>query len=264
MFPAIRVGERGRRVLALGGDTAERAEAADTGGGLRPTVLRRRRPLPGGRAVVGGFLVSLAALGVFASYTTASKSHLARYVVASTDLVVGQRISPRDLAVEPMQLPTTLAEDDAFGSPSALAGAVVVGPVRAGELVQASDVVEASGAPRARTLSFSIDASRAVNGTLQVGDTVDAIATFGTGSGASTVVAAQDLRVVALSTSAAGLTGQSPSDVVTVSVARDSDILALVQAVNAGQLVLVRATGTPDLPPGSMYNGPAPVGGAAQ
>ena len=34
--------------------------------------LRRRRGLPSGRAVVGGFLVALAAVGVFAAYTSAT------------------------------------------------------------------------------------------------------------------------------------------------------------------------------------------------
>ena len=34
--------------------------------------LRRRRGLPSGRAVVGGFLVALATVGVFAAYTAAN------------------------------------------------------------------------------------------------------------------------------------------------------------------------------------------------
>ncbi|MGI0156300.1 MAG: SAF domain-containing protein, partial [Thermoplasmata archaeon] len=81
---------------------------------------------------MGGFLVSLAAVGIFAAYTEATTSHRVQFVVANQDLAIGQRITVRDLAVEPMELPNGLADTEAFRNTRTLVGAVVVGPVRAG------------------------------------------------------------------------------------------------------------------------------------
>ena len=58
--------------------------ATGQNGGGRP--LRRRRALPGGRAVVGGFLIALAAVGIFAAYTGATSDGRQRFVVARNDL----------------------------------------------------------------------------------------------------------------------------------------------------------------------------------
>lgn len=240
-------------MLAVGRGPAEQDEAGGRPAG--PTLLKRRRPLPGGRAVVGGFLVALAAVGMFAAYLHATARHQTQFVVASRSLAVGHRIVPGDLSTAAMELPRTLADQETFRSPRALLGAVVVGPVRAGELVQASDVVSTPGAPGMRSLSFSIDTSRAVDGTLQVGDTVDVIATFGSGSGASTVAVARGVRIVAVANAASSLTNDGSSQVITLAV-NSSDLLGLVQAINSGQVVIVRSTGASELPANQVYEGP--------
>src|SRR2546423_1675330 len=63
-------------------DTAQRessvADGAEATGSRReqgaaaPHLIRRRRPLPGGRAVFGGFLVAVAAPGAFAASSSAA------------------------------------------------------------------------------------------------------------------------------------------------------------------------------------------------
>ncbi len=98
-------------------------------GGGRP--LRRRRTLPGGRAVVGGFLVALAAVGTFAAYTGAVADDDEQYVVASQDLPLGHRLTEGDLARLPMELPPLLGAR-AYRNPSALVGAVVIAPLGRG------------------------------------------------------------------------------------------------------------------------------------
>ena len=61
--------------------------------------LRRRRALPGGRAVAGGFLVALAAVGIFAAYTDATADTRQAYVVARRPLALGQRLSGADFSI---------------------------------------------------------------------------------------------------------------------------------------------------------------------
>ena len=71
-----------------------------------PRTLTRRRSLPGGRAVVGGLLVTASAVGLFAASGAASDGPRAAYVVATHDIGAGQRFGPDDLALVRLDLPT--------------------------------------------------------------------------------------------------------------------------------------------------------------
>jgi Flp pilus assembly protein CpaB len=218
------------------------AAAGQPSNGARP--LASRRFLPGGRAVVGGFLVAVAAVATFAAYLGATTTHTVRYVVARQALRVGQRLVPSDLATEPMQLPASVADGLAFRSPAALVGAVVVGPVRPGELVQAGDVSLAPRGTPGRQLSFSVPLSHAVDGDLEPGDRVDVVATYGTGTDSSTEMVASGVEVVAVAqpSSATAANGE-PAVVVTLAVTDVSEAVALAQAANAAQVTLVLSTG---------------------
>src|SRR5688500_9557620 len=159
----------------------ERAEVRNPGGaGSRP--LRRRASLPTGRAVVGGFLVALAALGVFVAYSRAAAGPSTSYVVARHDIPVGSRLTADDLTTLPMELPGVVAANAAFTREAKVVGATTVGPIRRGELVQAGDVVQKRSAADELEVSFSIAASRAIGGTLRPGDRIDVLATFGSGA----------------------------------------------------------------------------------
>src|SRR4051812_20047222 len=96
---------------------AVRAEAngAITTPEPQPRPMVRRRSLPSGRAVTGGLLIALAALGAFvaARGTSAGPSH--RYVVAAHDIVAGTTLEADDLRSEPVDLPEGLA-GRAFGN----------------------------------------------------------------------------------------------------------------------------------------------------
>lgn len=212
---------------------------ASAPGGRRSSAARGI--LPSGRAVVGGFLVALAALGSYTAATAGQRS-LPTYVVASTTLRVGQRLTAGDLRAEPMRLPAVLADRLAFRSAEVLVGAVVVAPVTAGELMQASDVVRAAGAPGEREISFPVDPARALNGALSPGDRVDVVATFGTSVSATTKVVLRGALVVSLATASSAIAG-SGSEVVTLDLASSRAIVALAQAVDSGQIFLVRSTG---------------------
>lgn len=220
----------------------QRAPTDVAGNGARQ--LARRRHLPGGRAVVGGFLVAMAAIGTFAAYLRATTDQSQRYVVALQALRVGQRLEPSDLGTEPMRLPGSVGKGLAFRDPGALIGAVVVGPVRAGELIEAGDVSFGQHGLAERQLSFSVSLSHAVDGALQTGDRVDVLATYGTGTDSSTQMVASGVEVVSVTEpSSLTATDGEPAVVVTLSVPSAEEAVALAQAANAAQVTLVLSTG---------------------
>jgi Flp pilus assembly protein CpaB len=249
-----------RRTASPGGDGARAADGGAAADVARP--LRRRRPLPGGRAVVGGFLVAAAAVGIFAAYTGATSQHGVTYVVARHTLTVGQRVTSADLATAPMVLSPTIGSQLAFRDPARLVGALVVGPVHSGELIQASSVVAGTNATGDRQLSFPIAAARAVDGTLQVGDLVDVLVTYGSGADATTVAVVRQARVVARSDAATTLDpAGGASETITLGLARSADSLAVAHAVDAGQVMLVRSTGAGSATDTGTYRNPSTVAG---
>jgi hypothetical protein len=250
-----------RRPAGQAGDGARAADRGAAADGARP--LRRRRPLPGGRAVVGGFLVIAAAVGIFAAYTGATKQDGVSYVVARHTLTVGQRITSADLATAAMVLPPTIGSQLAFRDPGRLVGALVVGPVHSGELIQASSVVAGVDATGDRQLSFPIAADRAVDGTLQAGELVDVLATYGSGADATTVAVVHQATVVARSDAASTLDpAGGASETITLGLSRSIDSLAVAHAVNAGQVMLVRSTGAGSATDSGTYRNPSSTAGS--
>jgi Flp pilus assembly protein CpaB len=219
---------------------ASRAEGiADEEGTAR--LIRRRRTLPGGRAVTGGFLVALAAVGVFAASSHARADHRQNYVVARHALLVGTRLRPSDLTVSAMQLPPALAARRAYHRVAQVVGSVVVGPIGAGELVQASALTAHDGPTGQRQVSLPIDAARAVGGRLVPGDIVDIAATLGTGGDAKTSWIVRGATVIAADGQSGSL-GDRSHQVVTLALGRADDALAVANAIAAGQVSLVRTT----------------------
>lgn len=201
-----------------------------------PRLVRRRRPLPNGRAVLGGFLVAVAAVGTFAVAGGAGDDDLEPYVVARDDLAVGERITADDLTLARLDVPPFLAAR-AFRSPADLVGVVVVGPVARGELVQAAAVVRE--AVKGRHVSFPVEAARAVDGALQPGEAVDILVTYGTGENATTAVVARGARVVRLRRPS-GTLSDGRHVVVTLSVETDEHAAALAHASSAGTVTIVK------------------------
>src|SRR6516162_3915739 len=125
-------------------------------------TIRRRRSLPGSRAVIGGFLIAAAAVITFGAYTGATRPSRQLYVVAARPLVPGARITAADLRVVALDLPDPAVRRQVFGSVDGLVGASVLAPIAPGALVEASEVVGRGGARGTREISVSIDSSRAV------------------------------------------------------------------------------------------------------
>jgi Flp pilus assembly protein CpaB len=212
--------------------------AAENGNGAA-RHLARRRGLPNGRALAGGLLVSLAALGIFAAYRGAAAGPSGAYVVARHDLTVGSRIGPDDVAVIRMDLPPGVRRG-AFTRVGGVLGATVVGPLADGELVQASDLVRRDGAPGAQELSFSIEPARALDGRIVPGESIDLLATYGGGGDSYTTVVAR--RVLVADVSGGGDSfARGRNIVLTLSLDRAVDVLAVTHAARSGNLTVARS-----------------------
>ncbi len=219
--------------------------------------LGRRSSLPGGRAVVGGLLVALSALGIFAAYTSATAGPKTAYVVARSDIAVGTRLTADDLTLLPMSLPDVVAGSAVFDAEEPLVGATTIGPIRRGEIVQAGDVVKKRSGAEELEISFAIDSSRALAGTLHAGERVDVLATFGGGGETYTVMVVRQARVLETSRDGNAL-ADGDAEVIRLALTSSEEALALSHAINAGEVTLVRSTGaTVSGPVGQTYTAPA-------
>jgi len=189
--------------------------------------------------VVGGLLVAAAAVGSYAAWSAADDPPATRYAVAARDVAIGEVLEPADLEVVAMDAAPSVAAAAFEGDDtSLLVGQVTVAPLAAGDLVQRSAVVVPEDAGAARQLSFPIDVSAALAGTVEVGERVDVYVTTGSaGDAARTEVVAEGAKV-------AKVLGDDDGGrlVVLLSVTDETDLLALTTAVRAGDLTLVRTT----------------------
>lgn len=206
-----------------------------------PRPLRRRRGLPGSRAVVGGFLVAAALVGLFAAYARVEGGPSQSFVVARHPLAAGSRLEASDLVLEPMDLPPGAAAR-AFGRVSDLVGTTLLSPFEKGELLQASAVAATPTGGAGRVVSFPVDRSRL--GRVKQGERVDVLATYGTGIEAYTAVVLDEALVTEIDRGDASL-GDGGSTVLTVAVDDPTDELAMAHALQVAKLTVVVTSGSP-------------------
>jgi Flp pilus assembly protein CpaB len=216
----------------------------------------RSRPLPSGRAVVGALLMAVAAVGVFAALRTAGEGPSQTIVVAAADLPVGHTITAADLRVERGSLPgpETAA---GFDATAAAVGSVTVAPLRAGDVVQRSAVLlpdQAASAGPDREVSFSVDRERALDGSLQRGERVDVLATYGSGDAAFTIVVARDVTLIDVDSGSArsGAIGAGTKLTFTVALAGSDDVLRVAHATQVAAVTLVRTSRAGDTGRGDL------------
>ena len=206
-------------------------------------MARRRRPLPGGRAVFGGFLVAVAVVGTVAAQRAATGPPSTRYVVASATLPAGRAIRPGDLTTRAIDLPEPVAQR-AYRDPRALQGRVLAATLAEGELVQGSALAARGPLAGEREVSFTADPARSLGQRIGPGDLVDVYATTGQGEGGSTEVVVRSARVIDRQNrqGAAGF-------IYTVALADPRAVETLVRASAAGSLTVVRASAATGSPP---------------
>jgi Flp pilus assembly protein CpaB len=193
--------------------------------------------------VLGGALVALAMVGTFAVADGGGAGHPTQRVVASRALAPGTVLAPDDLATAQVDLPPG-TDEGSHGSVDELVGAVLLGPLGPGDLVQRTNVRsghgDGSSAPHAE-LTVAVEPARALGGRVRPGEVVDLVVTYGAGADAHTVVATRDATVLDVQTDIDAL---GPAGTVALSLRLDPDeVLAVAHAAEVGQLRLVRSAG---------------------
>lgn len=220
--------------------------SARPNGSLSPPSPREVRPprrLPGGRAVVGGFLVAVSAVGVFAAYTSAASSPNGSYATVSVDVQAGDRLSSAELVLVPLELPDEQRRL-AFPDLGLLEGAIALAPLAAGQLIQTSDVAKPAGAPERAQISLSLDPGNALGGDpalLGEGERVAVIVTYTQGGSPQTTTVSDDAIVVRVIDGRDRVGGGAGLTVV-LAVTPD-DLEPLAQAAAAGVVSIARVTG---------------------
>jgi len=199
-------------------------------------VVRRRRPLPGGRAVFGGFLVAVAVVGTVAAQQVATGPPSTRYVVAADTLPAGRAIGPGDLTTRAVELPATLAQR-AYRDPAQLLGRVLAATVGEGELVQGSALAGRGLLAGEREVSFTADPARSLGQRIGTGDVVDLYATAAQGEGGGTEQVVRSARII----DRQGRQGAA-GFIYTVALRDPAVVAVLVRAAAAGSLTVVRST----------------------
>lgn len=205
----------------------------------RLAVITRRRP--NGRAIIGGLLVTVAALATFLAVTGAGRIAGQTVVVATRSIDIGERLDAGVLETRTVSLSEDLA-GHGFKSMDDLDDAVAIAPIGSGELVQHSAVLPGGPVDGTREFSFPVDRDRAVNGDLHTGESVDVLATYGTGNDATTTVLSRDARVIRITDAKSGALGSSGKLVITLGLGSADQILDAVHASQVASITIVRST----------------------
>lgn len=212
---------------------------AQSGGTAAADARRRieRAPtLPGSRALLGGLLVTTAAVGVFAASASSGDDDGSPIVVAATDLRAGEVIERDDLSVARGTLPTGAA---GFASVDDVIGRAALGPMARGELIQTGSVTpdRSLGASR-REVALTLPREQLAVGRLRAGDRVDVFVT----QEDRTAVVVQGAEVLQLVASEEGSLTTSREVELVVAVESGDLVTALVHALRTGEITVVRST----------------------
>lgn len=214
--------------------TAEASEHRSAGRAIAP-----RRSLPSGRALVGAFLVTIAALGAFALATSGDDTPETRYLVATRDISAGDRLTRADVAFEPMTLSDDLARR-MLNSTNGIEGATALTDVRAGDLIDVADVIGATpGASLDSTIhevTFGTPLER-TPASLVPGDRVTVLATVE----GNTRLAVEDALLLEVDTRPDQI-GASGRGILTLAVDDPATVMDIAHLTQIAELTIIRST----------------------
>ncbi len=241
--------------------TATHAGPAEAGPSSAGQV-GRRRPLPTGRAVAGGFFVAVAVVAVFAAWLTGTAASGRAWVVAAHDLPAGTRLRARDLGTETMTLPAQTTGHLAFGNPASLVGRVLDAPMRAGELLQAGDLSSQAGTPSLRPVT--VDVAPADASDVTDGMAVDVLVTDGSSPSSPTSVVVAGARLLDVGRASGSLVAGTTGTQVTLGVSTLGQVTSIVHAAQTGTLSLIEGRAGDRAAPGAGFgSGTSLFGGSA-
>ena len=206
-----------------------------------PRMSFRISRKPNSRTIVGGLLVSSAALAAFLTVTGAGGTPQQSIVITRRAIAAGERLDSSALATATVDKHTA---DLLHGISSidVLVGSVALAPIGEGELVQRSAVLAGGPNEPTREFSFPVDRDRALNGDLRSGERVDVLATYGSGADATTTVLARDANVIRVVDAKSGSLGASGKLIVTLSLVSADQLLDAVHAAQVASITIVRST----------------------
>jgi Flp pilus assembly protein CpaB len=196
--------------------------------------ISRHRGLPGGRAVLGGVLMAVAAVGVFVAYDQAGRRPSDPIVVATRAIRAGEVLEPSDLRAEEGELPDGAL---GFASVDALVGHVALGPIGDGEVVQPASVTDDAG-EAAHEVAITLPRSQIAVGRLKQGERVDVFVTYDE----STRSVVRGTPVVQIGDEDDGSLTSDRDITVVVAVPSGDAVAALVHALRTGDVTVVRST----------------------
>lgn len=203
------------------------------------------------RAVVGGLLVALSALGVFLAYLNAVSAPAHSYLVALDEIAPGTIVEDLDHAFSLFgSVPTDLAPVVAEGAVTEadvgdIVGTQMIAPMQAGDLLLRSNAVAGSDQRDAHLLAVPLAPHDALAGRLQPGQHVDVIATYSVAGDSVTLVVARDVPVTAVDGDATQGLGVAQL-VITLAVADADEVLAIGHAARTASIYLTRPVGAPE------------------
>lgn len=225
-----RAANRGTVVTVTGTRPAERDVRS-------PQVIERRPGLPGGRAALGGLLISLAAVGVFLAYTGANKGPSESIVVAVRDIRVGEVIEADDIQVVLAELPGA-ASRGAFESTRSLLGRIALGPISEGEIVQAGALTAQRATSGAHEIAITLPREQIAIGRLKQGERVDVFVTYDE----RTTSVVRGAQVVLIGGEGDRSLTSDREITIVVAVPSGDIVAALVHALRTGDVTVVRST----------------------
>lgn len=216
--------------------------AGPTDGGVPRAVPRR--PLPTGRAAVGGLLVALAVLGALTVSDRGGPTRMP-VVVPARAIGPGTVLGEADLTV------VTVAEDpvvarSTFRDPAEVIGATTLGPVGAGEPLTRGDVLRrppGTDAAPAYEVSVLVPPERAVGGTIKVGERLGVLWTTRSDDGRPRTVAVASRAVVVGLGPVTDLGGSTL--LVTLGLDSYDEAAAVAHAAATGDVTLLRGGAVP-------------------
>jgi Flp pilus assembly protein CpaB len=217
--------------------TGGRAAVADREATEPGRVIQRRAGLPEGRAVLGALLMAIAAVGVFLASTDASEGPSDELVVASTAIRPGEQIAADDLRLLEAELPGS-ARGATFATIDEVVGRVALGPIDAGEIVQAGSLTSERATTPAHEVALTLPRGQVAVGRLKEGERVDVFVTYEE----RTTSVVRGAEVVQIATASDGSLTSDREIGIVVAVPSGEAVAALVHALRTGDVTVVRST----------------------
>lgn len=204
----------------------------------RLRAARRNLSLPNGRALTGGLLIALSALGLYSAWRSASAGPTQQRLVAVRDIGPGAVIGADDLGLAQVDLyPGT--DRRSFADADQLIGRRALIGIRRDELVQRSMVATPAGSEQAvsRRITIELSAAAALDGRVESGERIDVVSTDDR-SGETRVVA-EDVMVESRPTADDSTIGGSGSVRLTLLVPDETTALAVIDAAQTAKVSLI-------------------------